>query len=138
MNEIKLEVITPSKAVYSGKIKSITVPGSSGSFQVLLNHAPIISTLEIGKIKILEHNGKNHEFSTSGGTIEVIDNKILILVESFEKSDEIDIVRAKEALMRAKERLASKKKEVIDLARAEASLKRAVNRLKLRGEYKIN
>ncbi len=134
MKEINIEIITPSKVVYKGIASSITVPGSLGSFQVLFNHAPIISSFEIGKVKIVENGGSELEFATAGGTVEVLDNKVLLLAESIERKDSIDISRAEKALHRAKDRLAKKSNEEnIDLARAEASLKRAMNRLKIAG-----
>jgi F-type H+-transporting ATPase subunit epsilon len=131
MNTLYLEIITPSKVGYKGNITSLTVPGSKGNFQVLFNHAPIISSLEIGEIKIVEQNGNQTLFATSGGTIEVSHNKIIILAESFERSDEIDIKRAEEAKKRAEERLRKKKEEEIDSFRAEIALKRALNRLRI-------
>ncbi len=76
-----LEIITPDKKVYSGKVTSVQVPGSKGSFAVLEYHAPIISTLEKGKVKIVER-GTESFFEISGGVIEVKDNIIIILAES--------------------------------------------------------
>ncbi len=127
----ELEVITPSKAAYKGKVKSVTVPGTQGNFQILENHAPIISSLEIGVIKIVEEDGKSLVFATSGGTVEVVENKITVLAETFESKDEIDAKRAEEAKRRAEERLAKRKIEKIDSLRAELALKRAINRLKI-------
>lgn len=132
MKELSLEIITPSKQAFSGKVKSITVPGTAGSFQVLFNHAPLLSTFEIGKIKLEDLEGKEIEFATSGGTVEVTENKILILADSLESKEEIDINRAKQAYDRAKERLANRAKEV-DSMRAEGALARAINRLKFTG-----
>ncbi len=130
MKEIYIEIITPSKSVYKGEIKSLTVPGTSGNFQVLFNHAPILSTFEIGKIKLSDTNDKEIEYATSGGTVEVNDNKILILADSVETAEEIDIERAKKAIERAKERLATRGKGDVDILRAELALQRAVNRMK--------
>lgn len=130
MKELSLEIITPSKIGYKGNVTSVTVPGALGNFQVLYNHAPIISALEIGQIKI-EADGNNEIFATSGGTIEVSNNKIIILAESLEKAGEINIKRAEEAKDRAKERLKVKSQSEIDDIRAELALKRAINRLKV-------
>jgi len=130
MKEIFVEIITPSKSVYKGLIKSITIPGTLGNFQVLFNHAPMLSTFEIGKIKLNDVNDKEIEYATSGGTVEVNDNKILILADSAETSDEIDIERAEKSYERAKERLASRNKGDIDIMRAEFALQRAINRMK--------
>lgn len=133
MKELFVEVITPSKQVFNGKAKSVTIPGTLGSFQVLFNHAPILSSFEIGVVKIEDLDAKTLKFATGGGTVEVQNNKVLLLAESFESPEDIDVERAKKAMERAKERLAKKKEEKIDVARAEAALKRAINRLKLSG-----
>ena len=130
MKEINLEIITPSKQAFKGQVKNISVPGTSGSFQVLYNHAPLLSSFEIGKVKLMDLEDKEIEFATGGGTVEVIDNKILILADSMESKDEIDVERAKNSYNRAKERLASKNRNEIDGLRAEAALMRSINRLK--------
>ncbi len=77
-----LEIISPDKSLYSGKILSIRVPGSKGSFEILKNHAPIISTLDKGMIDILEKNGDRSTFKVDGGVIEAKNNKIIVLAES--------------------------------------------------------
>jgi len=130
MKEIFVEIITPSKSAYKGQVISITVPGTLGNFQVLYNHAPLLSSLEIGKIQIEDATGQHIEYATSGGTIEVRDNKVLILADSVESADEIDVERAKRAIERAKERLETRGKGDIDILRAELSLQRAMNRMK--------
>lgn len=130
MKELVVEIITPSKMAYNGKVKSISLPGTLGNFQVLFNHAPLLSSFEIGKIKIVDLSDKEIEYATSGGTVEVLANKILVLADSFESKDEIDIERAENSLQRAKERLSNRNKEKIDELRAEISLQRAINRIK--------
>ncbi len=134
MKELSLEVITPSKKAYSGEVKSVTLPGTLGSFQVLFNHAPILSSLEIGEIKIVDTTGVETHYAVGGGTVEVLDNKVLVLAESFEKPSDIDAVRAEEAKKRAQERLKSRD-ESLDEARAEVALKRAINRIKIQNKY---
>ncbi len=133
MSELFLEIISPAKQVFSGTIKSITVPGTKGRFQVLKNHAPIISTLEIGMIKV-DLPDKPKYFATAGGTIEVLDNKVLVLADSIESADEIDLNRAIKAKERAEKRLNTKGLE-IDVIRAQASLARALNRIKIKETY---
>jgi len=107
MNELQLEIITPSKKAYSGMIKSIIIPGTAGSFQVLFNHAPILSTFEIGIIKIEFSEDKTLYFSTGGGTVEVTDNNILILADSIEKVEDVD--RTKNAIEKTKKKVEKKK-----------------------------
>jgi F-type H+-transporting ATPase subunit epsilon len=137
MAELTIEIITPSQTAYSGVVKSVTLPGTVGSFQVLVNHAPLISTLEIGLIIVQVDNANKLYFSTSGGTAEILDNKVLVLADSVENVDSIDIERAKSALERAKERLGRKDSKEIDVARAELALARAINRISLAEKYAL-
>ena len=76
-----LEIITPEKKLFAGEIKLLQVPGSKGSFEILNNHAPIISTLENGRIKIISPEGSVTFFDIGGGVIEAKENKIIILAE---------------------------------------------------------
>lgn len=77
-----LEIITPDKKIFAGEVNRVQVPGSKGSFTILKNHAPIISTLEKGIIKVEDTSGKEYEFNVGGGVIENSANKIIVLVES--------------------------------------------------------
>lgn len=138
MKELKLEIITPTKVAFSGNVKSLTVPGSLGSFQVLYNHAPLISTFEVGRIKFVNERAEENDFATGGGTVEVKNNEILLLADSLESRDEINVQRAQAALMRAQNRINHRNKEEIDQIRAEAALTRAINRLKFVGMYSSN
>lgn len=133
MSELFLEIISPSRQVFSGEIKSITVPGTKGRFQVLKNHAPIISTFEIGMIRV-DLKDKPKYFATAGGTIEVLNNKVLVLADSIESADEIDLDRALQAKERAEKRLSEKSPD-IDVERAQAALARALNRIKVKKTY---
>ncbi len=78
---MQLDILTPDKKVFSGEVNSVSVPGAKGSFEVLNNHAPIISTLEKGLVKLAGKEGKM-EFTISGGVIEVLNNKVVVLAES--------------------------------------------------------
>lgn len=75
-----LEIITPDKKIFSGKVSLVQVPGTKGSFAILKNHAPIISTLEEGKVKVVTDEGTKM-FSIDGGIIEVKNNNIILLAE---------------------------------------------------------
>jgi F-type H+-transporting ATPase subunit epsilon len=135
MAELSLDIFTPSKLAYSASVKAVTIPGTVGSFQILHNHAPLISTFELGAIKVIIDNNNTIFFSTNGGTVEVLNNKVKILADSLELVHEIDIDRAKDALKRAEERLAKKAVEKIDVTRAKSSLARANNRIKIYEKY---
>ena len=77
-----LEIITPEKKVYEGEVELVRFPGSDGSFAILKNHAPIISTLQMGEIKIVSTNGEEKFLPVSGGVVEVKENHIIVLAES--------------------------------------------------------
>jgi len=130
MAELNLEITSPEKIIFSGTVTSVTVPGTIGSFEVLVKHAPIISTFEIGTIKVAMKNSDVQYYATSGGTIEVLNNKILILSDAIELIEDIDIERANAAKGRAEKRISEKGDKKIDVERAKASHKRAKNRLK--------
>ncbi|HEY7751093.1 MAG TPA: ATP synthase F1 subunit epsilon [Ignavibacteriaceae bacterium] len=134
MSEINLEILTPEKTVYKELIDSITVPGTSGSFQVLKNHAPIISSFEVGVIAV-KKNGTTNNFTTSGGTVEVEKNKILLISDSIELVNDIDFDRAIRSKERAEKRISQKGDANIDLVRAQASLARALNRINACNKY---
>ena len=128
MSSVNLEIITPEKSSYKDTVDLITVPGTKGSFQILKDHAPLMSTIEIGIITVKKGEDVNY-FTNGSGTIEVLNNEVLILADSLENVNEIDVERAERAKQRAEDRLARKNIEDIDVARAEIALKRAINRI---------
>ena len=81
---MKLEILTPDKKIYEGEIRSVTVPGSMGSFEVLKDHAPIISTLDDGKV-IIRSGSSEEIIYIKGGVIEVLNNEIMLLAEGAEQ-----------------------------------------------------
>lgn len=134
MADLNIEIITPYKVTFNGIAESITIPGTMGSFQVLRNHAPLISTIDIGVIKIVVNKDKTLYFATAGGTVEVNKNKVIVLANSFEAVESIDLERAKKALERAKKRI-EEKIPGTDLSRAEDAVKRATNRISVVQKY---
>ena len=128
-----LDIVTPTKTVFSGEVQSFSAPGVEGGFQVLFNHAPLLSSIAVGKVKIIDGVGKETHYATSGGFVEVNHNRVILLAETAERADEIDVQRAEEAKKRAAERL--EKREEIDEERARGALLRAVNRLKIAGVF---
>ncbi|MDZ7623907.1 MAG: F0F1 ATP synthase subunit epsilon [Ignavibacteriaceae bacterium] len=128
MSELNLEKITPEKPIFKDQIEAVTIPGTLGSFQILKDHAPIISSFEIGIIKVKKASAETF-YTTAGGTVEVNKNQVLVLADSIEKITDINVDRAEQAKKRAEERLQKKHEENIDDARAKAALNRALNRL---------
>jgi F-type H+-transporting ATPase subunit epsilon len=127
-----LEIITPKRVVFKGEITSFSAPGVDGGFQVLHSHAPMLALLTIGEVKITEASGTEFKYAVSGGFVEVRDNKVVLLAETAERTDEIDAERAKAARDRAQGRIAEKKHDT-DIERAKLALLRALNRLKIAG-----
>ena len=80
-----LEIIAPDRKLFQGEVDLIQVPGSKGSFEILRNHAPIISTLEPGQIKIIDQKGSTSFFDIGGGVIEAKNDKIIVLAETPKK-----------------------------------------------------
>jgi len=134
MAELNLEIITPENPIYKDQIESVTIPGTMGGFQILKDHAPLISSFEVGVIKVKKDTAETF-YTTSGGTVEVNHNKVLVLADSIEKVEAINKDRAEQAKQRAEERLRKKSEENIDEARARAALNRALNRLKAVKKY---
>ena len=126
---LHLEIITTDRKIFSGDVISVTAPGTLGEFQVLYNHAPLVSTLDIGRIKIVSTTQNEEVFASSGGILEVRDNKIIILAEAIEKENEIDISRAERAFQQAKNIISSK--STVNKNNENSALKRAKNRLKI-------
>jgi F-type H+-transporting ATPase subunit epsilon len=126
----RLEIITPRKVVFSGDVISFSAPGIVGGFQVLYNHAPLLSAIGIGEVKVVDANGAEQRYATSGGFVEVRENKVVVLAETAERADEIDVQRAQAARDRAQKRIAEKKLDT-DIERARLALARALNRLRV-------
>ncbi len=131
---IRLEVVTPERSVVSADAQMVVAPGSQGEFGVLVGHTPFLTTLKTGIVRYTESGGQEHFVFVSGGFAEALPDKVTILAESAEKSDEIDLTRAKAALERAKKRLEeANRQEGIDRNRARAALERAMFRISLKG-----
>jgi F-type H+-transporting ATPase subunit epsilon len=126
-----LDIVTPTKTVYSGEVLSFSAPGVDGGFQVLHSHAPLLAAITVGRVKLTDAGGREFHYATSGGFVEVKDNKVMLLAETAERADEIDVKRAEDAKERAGKRL--RESEQVDEERARAALIRAINRLKIAG-----
>ena len=130
MPAFSLEVVTPERVAYSGQVASLQAPGSEGSFGVLAGHIPLLTSLQIGRLRFVEEDGNEVQMAISGGFVEVGREQVAVLAETAERIEEIDVARAEAARQRAEERLAKARTEEIDVARAQAALARALNRLR--------
>ena len=133
-DNIKLEVVTPEKAVVDEDVQMVIAPGALGEFGVLSGHTTFLTTLKVGILRYTDANGKEKYVFVSGGFAEALPDKVTVLAESAERRQDVDLARAKDALQRAERRLAEdRSKEEIDIVRAKAALERAVQRIKLSG-----
>jgi F-type H+-transporting ATPase subunit epsilon len=133
-DNIKLEVVTPEKAVVDEDVQMVIAPGALGEFGVLSGHTTFLTTLKVGIIQYTDANGKEKYVFVSGGFAEALPDKVTVLAESAERRQDVDLARAKDALQRAEKRLAEdRSKEEIDMVRAKVALERAVQRIKLSG-----
>ncbi len=132
-----VEIVTPQSMVFSGEATLVALPGILAPFQVLVNHAPIVTQLEVGTIKIEREGADDILYATSGGFVEHNHNRMTVVAETIETVDEIDANRAERARERALERIQQSRvghDGRIDIVRAEAALARAINRLKMTGK----
>ena len=109
-NIIKFEIVTPEKIVLKEQILQVTVPTRNGEITVLPNHIPLVASLQPGVIEIKKEDGTPVVISVSGGFIEVLKDKIVLLADTAERAEEIEVDRAEEARKRAEEA----KKEVVN------------------------
>ena len=82
---MNLCVLTPEKEIFNGSVKSVKVPGTSGQFEVLENHAPIVSALTFGKVRVITSDGSTRKFSIDKGFIEVLNNEVALLVQGYKE-----------------------------------------------------
>ena len=78
---MQIDILTPEKKLFSGEIQSVKLPGTNGEFEILSNHAPIISTLSAGKIHLIQNDQSKQSFEINGGVIELQKNNIIVLAE---------------------------------------------------------
>ncbi len=123
-----LEVVSPYGLVLKEEVDEIVATGSEGEFGVLPGHVPLVTTLKIGMLVCRKGGTVSYVFINSGYA-EVNEDRVLILADSAEREDDIDVERAKNAMKRAEERL--RKQEQIDFNRAQAALDRAIIRVQL-------
>jgi len=124
---IKLDIVTAEKIVYSDEVDMLVAPGKDGEMGVLPHHAPLMTTLNPGEL-LVRKAGEEQVMAISGGFLEVRPDRIIVLADSAERAEEIDIARAEEAKKRAQETLAHPSSQG-DTAMAEAALRRALARL---------
>lgn len=126
---LTLEVVTPTRMVVREEVEEVVAPGFEGYFGVLGGHLPFMSTLKIGELAYRK-NGRWRYLAVSWGYVEVRPDAVIVLADTAEKAEEIDVARAELARQRALERLAQRE-EAIDVVRAEGALTRAFTRIEV-------
>jgi len=129
MATLNLEIVTAERPVFSDNVDIVIAPGIEGQLGILPNHDALMTILEPGELCV--RKGSEETFiALSGGFLEVLENKVVILADAAERADEIDMTRAEAAKKRAQERLEQHPSDM-DSARAEAALRRSLARLKV-------
>jgi F-type H+-transporting ATPase subunit epsilon len=125
-----LEIVTPERQVFSEEVDSVVCPGIEGELGVLPHHAPLLTTLGVGELRI-RRGGEEEFFAIAGGFLQVRPDKVVVMAETADMSSEIDVETAREARREAERALAEGFDEPADLARARASLQRALVRIRV-------
>ena len=124
MATVKLDIVTAEKLIYSGDVDIVIAPGSEGQLGILPHHAPLMTALDAGEL-IARKGTEEYTLAISGGFLEVLPDRIIVLADAAERAEEIDISRAEAAKKRAQENLAHSASQV-EVAAAEAALHRAI------------
>lgn len=137
-DELQVDIVTPDSHAYQGPANGVRAPGVEGSFEVRNNHAPMIAAFGIGPLIVkteaaheyADMHGNQIVFATSGGFLEIVENKVTVLAETVEPASEIDVERAENAEQRALQRL-EEDIQGEEREQHEAALERARNRLRV-------
>ena len=124
---IHLDIVTPERLAYSDEVDAVTLPGSEGELGVLPHHAPLVSTLGVGELRIRK-GGAEESFAIVGGFLQVLPDKVVVMAETADMASEIDLEKAQEARREAERALESGYHEGADLSMARAALQQALLR----------
>ena len=125
-----LEIVTPERLAYSDTVDSVQLPGSEGELGVLPHHAPLISMLGVGELRIRK-GGQEESFAIAGGFLQVRPDKVVVMAETADMASEIDLEKAQEARKEAERTLAAGHPEAADLAQARVALQAAMLRIRI-------
>ena len=127
---IQLEIVTPERLVYQDEVESVNVPGVEGELGILPHHAPLVSTLGYGELRIRK-GGAEESFAIVGGFVQVRPDKVVVMAETADLASEIDLERAQEARREAERALETGYTEGADLSAARAALQQALMRIRV-------
>lgn len=123
------EIVALQGSVFKGQVTSLSAPGMDGGFQILANHAPMLAAMGVGLISLKNAEGEKFNYTTSGGFVQVQENRVIVLAETVESVSEIDAERARKSEQAALD-LIAKTEDPDEKAAAKQSLDRARNRLR--------
>ena len=127
-DELLMEIVTPEKMIFSGNIEEVTLPGTEGEFGVLRGHEAFLTSVEIGEMNYVK-DGKKSYYAVNTGYVEVTGDKVTVLIETAEKSDQIDKERALKAKDNDESRLSQMNKDDVEFEIMRAALARAIARI---------
>ena len=130
MPTMKLEIVTAERLVYEDQVNLVVAPGIAGQLGILPHHAALLTTLQPGELTIRKDGEEDVYMAISGGFLEVMNNRVVVLADTAERVDEIDEGRAEEAMRRAQEQIGTRTEDV-NLERALTAIMRSQTRLKV-------
>jgi len=125
---LRLEVVTPERSVFSGDVDIVIAPGIEGELGILPKHTPLMTALKTGELRARK-GSEEFLLCVAGGFMEVRPDRVIVLADTCERAEEIDLARAEEARRKAEQRMAEKYQPGFDAAESEAALHRAMARL---------
>jgi F-type H+-transporting ATPase subunit epsilon len=126
--EIDLDIVTPDRLVAHDAVTAVTLPGKDGYLGILPGHAPLLTELASGEL-VYMREGVKHTVAVNWGFAEVLGDRVIVLAQSAERAEEIDVERAEKAKTRAEDRLKRFNDPEVDMERARVALSRAMARL---------
>jgi F-type H+-transporting ATPase subunit epsilon len=127
---LQLEIVTPERLAYSDTVDSVVCPGVEGELGILPHHAPLLSMLGFGELRIRK-GGQEEFFAIAGGFVQVRPDKVVVMAETADLASEIDLEAAEQARREAERALTEGFSEPADLARARAAMERALLRIRV-------
>lgn len=134
MNTFYLKVIASDRTFFAGKCQKLTVPAPDGEFGIMAHHENSVVAITMGEMRITDEEGKVITAIVGTGFVQMMNNRVTVLVDTAELPEEVDIRRAEEAKVRAEEQL-RQKQSIQEYHHSQASLARAMSRLKLTSKY---
>jgi F-type H+-transporting ATPase subunit epsilon len=133
--EIRLDIVTPNRLVAHDAVAGVKIPGKNGYLGILPGHAPLLTELAPGELEYTS-GGAQHGLAVNWGFAEVLPDRVIVLAQTCERAEEIDVARAERAKARAEERLKRFDDPQVDMERAREALRRALARLETAHKFR--